>query len=242
MGLSLGDRGTPQRCSWDSPPVREPLVHVLVAVGDRGYGLELAATIRDQTDCVVEHLPGDVGETLLMLLRSRPELAIVDEDLPGGGARAVLAGMSGRAVASDVLVLAHSPDSLAMAEMLSLGAAGYVNGGSDPRGLLLTVECALRGEILMSRHSLAELLREPASSPVPEPEAMRKYLSLTRRERRVLHLLADGIHPQVIAKEMNITTNTARTHIQHVISKLGVHSCVEAATYAIDTHLTEMPV
>lgn len=213
---------------------------VVIAVGDRDYAVEVANALCGHRAYTLSQLPCDVASTVSALQWPTPDLAIVDEELPGGGARAVLATLAELGSATDVLVLAGSPDSGTMAELIARGAAGYVSCGHDVPGLLLTIDCAMRGDILLSRGSFNELIQRPVTAPPPEPEALRMYLSLTRRERDVLGLLAEGLHPHAIANELGITSNTARTHIQHVIQKLGVHSAVEAATRAIDTGLIEM--
>ena len=67
--------------------------------------------------------------------------------------------------------------------------------------------------------------------------AARVLRSLTRREREVLSLLADGADNDAIAQALVISPQTVRTHIQNVLNKLGVHSRLEAASFVIRNQL-----
>jgi two-component system nitrate/nitrite response regulator NarL len=81
-----------------------------------------------------------------------------------------------------------------------------------------------------------------------EGDAMKRIANLTRRERQVLALLAEGGNKETIARTLVISPETARTHIHNVLSKLGVHSRLEAASVAMrarvleDLPLHEVPV
>jgi DNA-binding NarL/FixJ family response regulator len=66
-----------------------------------------------------------------------------------------------------------------------------------------------------------------------EEEARRRLRDLTRREREVLALLAEGTDNDAIAQRLVISPETARTHVQNVLHKLGVHSRLEAAAFVL---------
>ena len=68
---------------------------------------------------------------------------------------------------------------------------------------------------------------------------MRRMSRLTRRERQILVLLAGGADNHAIARELVISPETARTHIQKVLGKLGVHSRLEAAAFVMQNGIME---
>jgi DNA-binding CsgD family transcriptional regulator len=78
--------------------------------------------------------------------------------------------------------------------------------------------------------------RIPSEIP-PSRESSRLHESLTRREREVLSLLAQGTSTSEIGQALTISVNTARNHIQNILEKLGVHTRLEAVIYAIDHNL-----
>jgi two-component system nitrate/nitrite response regulator NarL len=72
-----------------------------------------------------------------------------------------------------------------------------------------------------------------------QDEALRRMSRLTRREREVLALLAEGADNDGIAQALVISPQTARTHIQNVLSKLGVHSRLEAAAFVVQNGILD---
>jgi DNA-binding NarL/FixJ family response regulator len=72
-----------------------------------------------------------------------------------------------------------------------------------------------------------------------QDDAMRKVAKLTRRERQVLSLLANGADNDGIAQALVISPETARTHVQHVLGKLGMHSRLAVAAFVVSNGLIE---
>ncbi len=69
------------------------------------------------------------------------------------------------------------------------------------------------------------------SEATQDPEAARRFQQLTPREREVLALLADGASPRFIASHLHLSLATVRNHIQSILSKLGVHTALEAVAF-----------
>jgi len=87
---------------------------------------------------------------------------------------------------------------------------------------------------------LVEVARNYHRTPseiVPSQQSGQRHESLTRRERQVLSLLAQGKSTSEIGQELTISVNTARNHIQNILEKLEVHTRLEAVIYAIDHNL-----
>jgi two-component system nitrate/nitrite response regulator NarL len=82
---------------------------------------------------------------------------------------------------------------------------------------------------------LSELIRRRRA----QDDVLRTMARLTRREREVLALVADGADNESIARSLLISPETARTHIQNVLNKLGVHSRVEAADFVLQNGILE---
>lgn len=128
-----------------------------------------------------------------------------------------------------VVVLVDSPRSSTAIEAVQAGAGSVVTMTESPEALIDAIRAAGRG---ISRVP-AELLRAvlPACAEADDPT--RSYLDrLTRREREVLDLLASGCDRRAIATRLYCSPETVRTHIRSVLSKLEVHSTVEAVALA----------
>jgi DNA-binding NarL/FixJ family response regulator len=74
------------------------------------------------------------------------------------------------------------------------------------------------------------------------PAVPARVCALTAREQQILQLLAEGCAAAAISRELCISRATVRNHIQHILTKLGLHSKLEAVAYAYRRHLITLPV
>lgn len=168
-----------------------------------------------------------------------PDLAILDVNLPDcDGIRATHL-IRERVPGCRVMLLAPEDDHNLLVDALEAGASGYLTKGS-PLGELIDAARAVHGgETLVPRRMLGGLLAGLIRRRRAEDEASRRMAGLTKREREVLALLAQGADNDAIAQALVISPQTARTHIQNVLGKLGVHSRLEAAAFVIQNRILE---
>jgi two-component system NarL family response regulator len=163
--------------------------------------------------------------------RTSPDVAVLDAYLPNcDGARAT-AIIKERVPDCRVLVLAPSEDEATLISVLEAGASGYLSKETPLAELIAATRTIHRGEVLIPPRMLGALLYRLIHRHREQESALRLVQKLTRRERTVLALLAEGGDNQAIAQRLVISPETARTHIQNVLSKLGVHSRLEAAAF-----------
>jgi DNA-binding NarL/FixJ family response regulator len=141
---------------------------------------------------------------------------------------------SGKASAggASVLVLHTRSDLTVLVSCLEAGALGFQTKDLDLEGLVAAVTAVAAGEAVVPRQLLGGLLRNLIDRRRQDDDRIRRYNSLTRREREILVLLGRGMDQDGIAQELVISPQTARTHIQNILTKLQVHSRMEAVTFA----------
>lgn len=180
-------------------------------------GYEVRAT--ENAELVLERLDGD-----------RPALAIVEVELPGPTSGLELLGELHAAYGEDlpvILVSAERKAPLDHVAGLLLGADDYVAKPFDRGELLARVRRSLRR----------------AGAPVENGNGKRTGdFRLSPREREILALLADGKSQKQIAHALVISPKTVGTHIQHVLSKLGVNSRAQAVAAAYREGLVDADV
>ena len=140
-----------------------------------------------------------------------------------------------------VLVLARRPCG---------GRAAPGAGGGCPRGRRRDLDlrragavgqAALRGEACVPRGMLGSLLRDLIERRRRDDEALARYRRLTGRERDVLRMLARGADVNDIAPALVLSPQTVRSHLQHVLDKLEVHSRAEAVAFVLEHDLLDQP-
>jgi DNA-binding NarL/FixJ family response regulator len=163
--------------------------------------------------------------------RTRPDVAIIHvRGSSGDGIRAA-AMVKERVPTCMVLVLTDAEDHAMLVDALEAGADGYLTNECMLSELIDAVRTVHRGEMLVPPRMLGPLVTSLIRHRREQDDAVRQLACLTRREREVLALLAKGVSKDAIAATLVISPQTARTHIQNVITKLGVHSRLEAAMF-----------
>jgi DNA-binding NarL/FixJ family response regulator len=122
-------------------------------------------------------------------------------------------------------------------DALRAGASGFMLKDAPPEELLAAIEVVARGDALIApavtRSVIEEFVRRsPAATPAPPP-----IEELTEREREVLELLARGLSNAEIAERLVVSAGTVKTHVAHVLAKLGLRDRVQAVILAYESGL-----
>ena len=204
-------------------PIRVLVVddHAVVREGLRAF-LEL----QDGIEVVGEAADGQ--EALEEAARLRPHVVLMDLVMPrldGLGAMRTL-----RESARDVrvIVLTSFLDDDKLLPALRAGAAGYLLKNAQPQEVARAVRAAHAGETLLDPVVASRLVDTLAAEGGQEP-----LDRLTPREREVLVLVGRGFPNKRIAQALGLSEKTVKTHVGHVLAKLGVSDRTQAAVLAV---------
>jgi DNA-binding NarL/FixJ family response regulator len=156
-------------------------------------------------------------------LRERPDVCLVDAELPGGGIAAT-ARIATKLPLTAIVVMAEEPGQEGLFEALQAGASGYLSKDINPERLPDVLHGVLSGEGALPRRLVATLIEEfrrrgrRNALEIPGGRAV----ELTGREWQVLDLLRDDFSTDEIARRLFISPGTVRTHVAAILRKLGV--------------------
>jgi DNA-binding NarL/FixJ family response regulator len=208
-------------------------VTILLADGHSLFREAVKAALESQGDLTVVAEAGDGHEAVSEAERTKPDIALLDLHLPNcNGIRTALL-VRDRVPDSRVVVLATEEDQESLVEAVEAGASGYLTKECPLSELIDAARAISNGETLIPKHMLGALLSRLILRRRQQDAALRQMARLTKREKEVLALLAHGADNDAIAQQLVISPQTARTHIQNVIGKLGVHSRLEAAAFVL---------
>ncbi|HZO29364.1 MAG TPA: response regulator transcription factor [Chloroflexota bacterium] len=204
-------------------------IRILVAQ-ERGLFREaLRIVLEGESDLKIVGETQDGPETVEEIARTLPDVAVIGAKLPKLDGIRATAMIGQRTPDCRVLVISEEDDLEILVAALEAGARGFLTWEMPLHNLIEGVHSLRRGEILVPPRMLGGLISHLLRRR-NEKEASARWLSrLTKREREVLALLADGADNDMIATAMFISPHTARTHVQNLLGKLGVHSRLEAA-------------
>ncbi len=181
-------------------------------------------------DVVVVGEASSAEEALEMAPRLRPDLLLLDIDLPGMSGLEAVRELAPRLPDTRVVMLTVSTDRRDLLDAVRHGAFGYLTKDLTGDALLRAVRGIRRGDLPMSRVHAAlvvDHLSRGARGGVPAPDDVGGLLSV--REKEVLRLLAEGMTDREIATGLAISPRTVESHVSSVLRKLGVRNRAEAA-------------
>ena len=195
-------------------------------------GLRTFLAVQDGIAVVGE--AGDGAEALATVRSLAPDVVLLDLVMPGMDGVAAIARLTEESPDTKVLVLTSFPDDDKLLAAVRAGAAGYLLKDVAPAELVEAVRAVARGEAALSSRPAARLLRDYAQG-----RSSASPVALTGREREVLALVGRGLANKQIARELSIAEKTVKTHVSHVLSKLGLADRTQAALYAVRVGLVD---
>jgi DNA-binding NarL/FixJ family response regulator len=172
-------------------------------------------------------LVSDGREAIEAAIRTRPDVAILDLNMPYVSGSEACAVIRNRLPDTRVLVLTVSEQEHDLYTALKVGAAGYLLKDMAPADLVSAVLQVSRGEPAIAPAMAVRMLGDlpEVASPVSGPTVAK----LSHREREVLALLAEGLTNREIGERLTITERTVKSHVGHVLDKLHLRNRSEAA-------------
>jgi DNA-binding NarL/FixJ family response regulator len=194
--------------------------HAVVADG-------LRVLLDAEDDLVVVDVAQDDGQAVSSAARHRPAVLMLDAQLPVGHLDQTLAGVRAASPRTKLLVLSGASDPETTAAVLACGADGSSAKDCSSRQLASLARRLAADEQPVVRSA------EP-SRPSRDPMVELRLQSLSGRERELLELVALGWSTRRIAAYWRVSYLTVRSHMQNLLVKLGVHSQLAAALFAIE--------
>jgi DNA-binding NarL/FixJ family response regulator len=183
---------------------------------------------------------GDAAAAVRIAAAARPEVVLMDLQLPVGSGVAATGEILAADPAARVLVLSASGEDADVLAAVKAGATGYLVKSAGRDELVAAVEKVARGEAVFSPGLaglvLGEFRRISSGVAAGGPEAR-----LTEREVEVLRLVAKGLTARQVADRLVLSHRTVQNHVQNTLRKLQLHNRVELTRYAIEQGLDAPP-
>ena len=167
----------------------------------------------------------DPDEAVEAAREHQPDACLLDVNFPQGNGLSAIRRIHEVSLGTKVVILSGSLSRVVVADAIAQGAQGFV-GKEKPIGAIIdALELARQGHLAVDPHVLRDALNPRAQDD--DPLWVLKFV--TEREWEVLRCIMDGLSTQQMADQLGVHRSTARTHVQNLLTKLGVHSRLQAA-------------
>jgi two-component system, NarL family, nitrate/nitrite response regulator NarL len=239
-------RPTGETTPFDSVPPRRPLPENWCAMGEA-----LSIVVADQHAVFAEALAAALtqgGHRVVATTMTRcqmadavgrlqPQICVTGNVFPDGYTVELIGDLAALSPDTKIVLLTADADPETLSRALNAGAAGYVHKSRSLSVLSDVLRRCARDEIVVE----GSFARARAATKHAPPQLLRLATYLTQREVECLTLLAEGLDTTTMARRLGVSPTTVRSHVQAVLTKLGVHSRLEAASLAIRFGLIDQP-
>jgi DNA-binding NarL/FixJ family response regulator len=210
-----------------NPPPSRDFITVVLADDHRVFTEGVAMLLQASSGIRVEGIGTTVQELIEIVNLVQPQVSIIDYELPDGNGVDAIAAIHACSPGTKVILLSAYENDSYVVKALEVGCAGYLSKRTAADTVVNAVRSVAAGELLVEPHLLTSVI---ANAVIRRNQSSEQ---LSPREDDVLRLLATGATTSEIAQELMVSAHTVRSHIKHLLNKLGAHSRLEAISIAL---------
>jgi two-component system nitrate/nitrite response regulator NarL len=206
---------------------------VLVIEDNRVVRDELAALLDAQPDFKVVAAAEGANAGLLQVRATKPHVVLVDAALGNHDSHRLVETVRKEAPESKVIVMDLLPAQEDVIAFIQAGANGFIVKDATIEDFVRTIRSVAEGADVVPPALTGTLLSHIADQAVTRSTtAVLEAVQMTKREREITSLIADGLSNKEIAQRLNIATYTVKSHVHNILEKLALHSRLQIAAHA----------
>ncbi len=214
-------------------PAEKKPIKVLIVDDQRTFGEALQLALAKERDLRVVDVVTDGPAAVEAVAELKPDVVLMDAAMPGMSGIEATRRIKETEPEAQVLVLSGYEDELLLARAVQAGAIGLLSKTEAVTSVAESVRQAHRGQPMHDNAEIEGALRRLRHRRDQEASSEKRLARLTPREVQILELMAAGRQSDEIAGELGMSVYTLRTHTQNILTKLGVHSKLEALVLAL---------
>jgi DNA-binding NarL/FixJ family response regulator len=208
-------------------------ISVLVVDDHRMFAEAIELLLAGHEGIEIMGAVGTGEEAIEMAAAKAPDVVLMDIDLPGIDGIETTRRIRDEVPDAQVIVITAFQEPATIAAAIQAGASGYLPKTKAADDLVSVIRKAADGDLILPSSQIGPILEQLQQARRDMSEAEQRLGQLTSREVQVLQAMAHGKSTPDIARELFISPLTVQTHIKNTLAKLGVHSKLEAVTFAV---------
>jgi len=213
-------------------------ISILIIEDNRLLREGLSAMIGEQKDLKILAAFGDCTKAQQFIRKSQPDIVLLDLGLRNQNSLQLVKILKKGFQKIKIIVMDLVPLEEDILVFVQAGVSGFILKDATINDFLHTIRLVFGGAKILPPHLTESLFSQIVNKAVTELDASKIIgaVKMTRRERQVIDLVADGLTNKEIAQKLHLSTYTVKSHIHNILEKLALHTRVQIAKYAHTSH------
>jgi two-component system NarL family response regulator len=200
----------------------------------------IVAMLQSQADISVISASSKGESTIKELRKLKPDLIILDLGLKGQNSLTIVGIIKKDFPSAKIIVMDLAPVQGDIAQYVKAGASGFILKDATMDDFLLTIRTVAKGTSVLPQYLSDSLFSQIVEHALKAGKTkLRDAVRMTKREREVIGLIADGLGNREIGQKLKVSVYTIKSHVHNIMEKLALHSRLEVANYSYSVKATK---
>ena len=210
-------------------------IRILLVEDNRILREGIAAMLKEEADMTVVASSGGNGGTLMDVRKLRPHLVLLDLGLRNQNGLRVVTSLNKEFPDVKVVGMGLIPSQVDIIEWVEAGASGFILKDATIEDFLGTIRSVARGTKVLPPLLAGSLFSHVIENALKKGKGeLKNAVRMTKREREIISLIAEGLSNKEIAQRLNVATYTVKSHVHNILEKLALHSRLQIAMFTHD--------
>jgi len=205
---------------------------ILIIEDNRVLREGLVSLIKGEKDMRVVATLGSGNDILPLIQKSKPQVILLDLGLWNNERKQVLEKIRNDFPCVQLIGMGLIPSQTDIIESVEAGASGFILKDASTNELLGTIRSVTQGIKVLPPQLLNTLFTHVIENALKKGKGkLATAVKMTKREREIIALIADGMSNKEIAQQLNIATHTVKSHVHNIMEKLALHTRLQIAKF-----------
>jgi DNA-binding NarL/FixJ family response regulator len=193
----------------------------------------ILSILKPQKDFVITAASGDGKDTLVKIKKLKPTVVLLDLGLRSQNSLHVVEIVKKDFPKAKIIIMDLAPVQADILQFVKAGASGFILKDASLKDFLITIRTVSEGATVLPPLLVDSLFSQIVDHAVRNGKSkLNGAVKMTKREREVIGLLAEGLTNKEIAQKIHVSTFTVKSHIHNIMEKLALHTRLEIANYS----------
>jgi two-component system nitrate/nitrite response regulator NarL len=209
-------------------------IRILVIEDNRVLRDGITAMLNEQADMHVVATIGSGNNILLKAIQVKPHVILLDMGMKNFKEISIVESIKDKIPEAKVIGMGFVPTQSDIVEFVEAGASGFILKVATIKEFIGTIRSVAQGIKVLPPSLAGSLFTHVIEHAVKKKGKITNIVRMTKREREIIVLIADGLSNKEIAQKLNIATHTVKSHVHNIMEKLALHSRLQIAKYTRD--------